>query len=261
MKSTILNSLKKLEGTDVYLVCSGELECYRASSFQTKEPETVRWIDLISKYIRATGKRCSFYDVGANIGVYSLYAASMMPTASIFCFEPEISNFKALLGNVLYNGFTNISPFNCGVSDGRLSAACKLEKPDDRVGNSGAQLVIKTSQESSLSGNVVLSFGIDQLIGFGIDPPNFVKIDVDGLEASILKGMLDVLRLGSIDSLLVEFNGINEEREWTKHLSELGYERDTVLENLENHSTKRRLSSGNSARNVIFVRRGFDLHG
>ena len=62
----------------------GEICRYRASSFLYKEPETIKWIDSFnsSEY---------FLDIGANIGIYSLYAAKK--GISTTCIEPDALNF------------------------------------------------------------------------------------------------------------------------------------------------------------------------
>ena len=70
----------------------GEICRYRASSFLYKEPETIRWIDSFEV-------EDSFLDIGANIGIYSLYAATKGIKAT--CIEPDALNFALLNMNIL----------------------------------------------------------------------------------------------------------------------------------------------------------------
>lgn len=51
-----------------------------------------------------------FYDVGANIGLYSLYAAKLRPTCRVFAFEPVSHNFGNLCENLLLNRVANVTP-------------------------------------------------------------------------------------------------------------------------------------------------------
>ncbi|HOX00078.1 MAG TPA: FkbM family methyltransferase, partial [Deltaproteobacteria bacterium] len=74
-----------------------ELEKWRADTFWTKEPETIAWIDSFGPGF--------FWDVGANVGIYSLYAAVRHPdTVKVYAFEPYPDNFVALKGNIAANG-------------------------------------------------------------------------------------------------------------------------------------------------------------
>ncbi len=74
---------------DYKIYTSNELEEYRADSFYTKEPETVAWIDSFND-------NEIFFDIGANIGIYSLYA-SITHSCKTFCFEPYHKNYFRLI--------------------------------------------------------------------------------------------------------------------------------------------------------------------
>ena len=68
----------------------------RAKSFFSKEPATVKWIDSFEK-------NSNFLDIGANIGIYSLYAASK--DVNVVSLEPESSNYYQLNLNIADNSF------------------------------------------------------------------------------------------------------------------------------------------------------------
>jgi hypothetical protein len=53
--------------------CPSETSLWRAETLLTKEPETIEWIETFNE-------ESVFWDVGANIGVYSLYAAARLNT-------------------------------------------------------------------------------------------------------------------------------------------------------------------------------------
>lgn len=68
----------------------------RGTSFYTKEPETVNWIKKFDK-------ESVFFDIGANVGIYSLFAAKL--NHKTVSFEPESHNFAALNININDNNF------------------------------------------------------------------------------------------------------------------------------------------------------------
>lgn len=63
--------VKKKEKNLFSLINWGGSTAYRGKNFYTKEPETVAWINSFNK-------KNTFFDIGANIGIYSLYAASLI---------------------------------------------------------------------------------------------------------------------------------------------------------------------------------------
>ena len=68
--------------------------------FSQKEPETLEWIDNFD----SNGKTI-FWDIGANIGLYSIYAATKFDSLDIFAFEPSTSNLRVLSRNISLNNF------------------------------------------------------------------------------------------------------------------------------------------------------------
>ena len=62
------------------------LSLYRAKTFSTKEPDTLGWIDSLDK-------SSIMWDIGANIGLYSIYAAKCR-NIKVFAFEPSVYNLE-----------------------------------------------------------------------------------------------------------------------------------------------------------------------
>jgi tRNA1(Val) A37 N6-methylase TrmN6 len=75
------------------------LPLWRKETFDTKEPETIEWIDSFEK-------ETVFWDIGANVGVYSLYAA-LHPSVKVLSFETAASNFYILNKNIEINNLAN----------------------------------------------------------------------------------------------------------------------------------------------------------
>lgn len=228
---------------------ASDLESYRVTSIYIKEPETIEWIKFWSE--RTNGV---FYDIGANIGIYSLYAAHL-GNVEVFSFEPVQNNFSQLNLNIELNEFNNVFPFNIAVSnENKLN---QLEINDLRVGNSGAQLntLYKTEKMDVLKQEKVISLSIDSLIDqYGFPCPSFIKIDVDGIESLILQGMKKTLENENLKSVLVEFNDQEEFDLNAQFLKSFRFNIDNSFDGIENHSTKRRKAKNSSIRNYIFTR-------
>ena len=59
-----------------------------------------------------------FFDVGANVGIYSLYAALRNPKTKVYAFEPEYSNLHQLKQNILLNSLAEtIFPYSLALYD------------------------------------------------------------------------------------------------------------------------------------------------
>jgi len=240
-------------GEDLCFNVSNDLEKYRVESALTKEAEAIAWIDGWS----LNDNQSVFYDIGSNIGIYSLYAGFKYPNLSVFSFEPTSNNYISLQQNVWLNQFSNIFPFNLALAKG--NKITNLYFSDLRAGNSGAQIdraVNEIGEEYEVQRcEKILAVSVDRLVfDYDFPVPAYVKIDVDGHETEILEGMLKTLAEPGMTSILVEFNNENEFFDWSARLETFGFRRDLSYEDLPNHSRNRRLVGGGSARNYIFTR-------
>jgi FkbM family methyltransferase len=173
---------------------------WRVYSFSTKEPETLEWIDSIPK-------GAVLWDIGANIGIYSIYAAKMRD-CSVYAFEPSVFNLEFLARNIYINNLTNninIVPLPLSnqitVSELKMTSmewGGALSTFGENFGWDGE--LIKESFKYKLIG-VDMDSAISKL---EIPVPQYIKMDVDGLEHFILVGGNNVLK--SIKSILIEVN-------------------------------------------------------
>jgi FkbM family methyltransferase len=184
---------------------------WRADSLLTKETDTIRWIDGFD-----VGS--VFWDIGANVGVYSLYAA-LKRHALVVAFEPTAANFYALTQNTHLNRL-----------DSRIATYCLALSDVTRFGNvnlSSAEMGTAVHQfgdageRSPYAGGTppqamhgAVGFSVDDLVEQFLPPfPNHIKIDVDGLELKILSGAFRTLRDPRLRSVLVELSITYNERE------------------------------------------------
>lgn len=140
----------------------------------------------------------TFYDVGANIGIYSVWAARLVgPTGAVRAFEPVPTTTEWLRRLVAANGIENVEIIAVAVSDssGRVSMQAV-------PGASGLSRVVSEAEEVDRPETQLTaeSVTLDQFHGLG-PPPTLVKIDVEGAEPRVLAGMAELL--GSVRPVVV----------------------------------------------------------
>jgi FkbM family methyltransferase len=172
--------------------CTTFAEFKRCATMFIKEPGTREWI--------RTEARAGdvFYDVGANIGIYSILAADRVgETGKVFAFEPHAANFTRLLENIAVNKLDQIVvPCNFALHD--QDGFLPFVYFSGEAGSSRSQLCsmradFNASRETEIS-ELKYATSVDSLIASGRFPaPHHVKIDVDGGELLILRGMDRVL--------------------------------------------------------------------
>ena len=107
-----INAIKKVEinGTPMIFDANEDLHLVRAELIASKEPETIEWIDSFAD-------SAVLFDIGANIGVFSLYAA-LHRNCDVYAFEPEAKNYACLNKNLLLNGLgRRVKALNVGLHD------------------------------------------------------------------------------------------------------------------------------------------------
>ena len=167
-----------------------------------KEPEMVQWIESF-------GKGQVFYDIGANVGAYSLLAAKLYGSdISVYSFEPAFPNFAQLCRNISLNMCQDVMiPLQIGLSDTTSvvdfnyshldpgSALHALGEPIDQLGEEFTPSIQLP----------VLSYRMDDLLRqFDLPVPDHIKMDVDGVELEILQGAEGLLKSPRVKDLMIE---------------------------------------------------------
>ena len=130
----------------------------------------------------------TFIDVGANIGFYTLVVASTCPDASVVCFEPNPGNFALLTKNVQVNALRNVRCEPLAVSNEDTVATLYL---------TGSHM--SASLRAGFDGNVtsttqVRTVALDSyLASFPAATPLVIKVDVEGHEEALFRGMQQTL--------------------------------------------------------------------
>lgn len=180
---------------------SSDIEEFRAETYGSKEPETLDWLD------GQLQDGDVFMDVGANVGLYSLYAAMARPKSRVYAFEPESQNFARLCRNLALNGVLNVVPCNLPLAgrEGFDWFEVSSLEPGSALHSFAGPGAFQTAGGQAVLRQGALAVTLDALVcKYGVPQPALLKIDVDGTEEAILDGAEAVLASPQLRSLLVE---------------------------------------------------------
>lgn len=179
-----------------------ELQYKYISSEHSKE-------DNIKEYINELPKGSVFYDLGANLGWFSLHAASI--GLDVYAFEVDENNFKGLSENVELNpDLHNIKIFNIGIADGKKIVDLRMQSNNIGGHHKTLKLTHFSAPDNIISNEIVRQIEVNSLDNIieenNIPYPNHLKIDIDGSEHAFLMGSPNVLK--QAESMVIElFHG------------------------------------------------------
>ena len=202
------NAYKKINilNTKTSFFIPNRLVEWRVDTFFTKEPETLEWIDGFEKK-----DNLIFWDIGANIGLYSIYNVIKNKNSVSISFEPSSSNLRVLTRNVSINKLENnikVFPLPLTNKDNQFQI---MNESDFIEGGSLNSFGEKFNFEGKIFENrmnyQILGTSINYLIENNtLEIPDYIKIDVDGIEHFILEGASKYLENKKIKSLSIEIN-------------------------------------------------------
>jgi FkbM family methyltransferase len=195
-----MNSITWIQGGKLKFYTPNSVNRYRVNTYYTKEPETIEWLDGIPS-------GSVMWDIGANVGLYTCYAASVKG-CRVIAFEPSVLNLELLAKNVYLNNVVeSVTIVPLPLTD-RLSFNT-LNMTSMELG--GAMSTFKeTYGHDGLPLNALLrvpTIGltmVDMVELLKIPMPEYIKMDVDGVEHLILGA--GGLVLQNAKEILVEIN-------------------------------------------------------
>jgi FkbM family methyltransferase len=168
----------------------------------------------------------TFVDVGANVGVYSLFATLMPTVGEVIAFEADPTTLAALKKNVEINGLeARIRVYGNAVSD-----SCGPVMFGTVGALSGANSVVSTSIHNAGKFRrryTVEATTLDAVLNDAIEPPVAMKIDVEGHEAAVLAGAISILRSNSAVIQVECFGGSADKI--VRLLKPLGFDQLTAI--------------------------------
>ena len=237
----------KVRGVVIKVGVNSEIEQFRVDTYNTKEPETLDWLD---DNLRSDDV---LIDVGANIGLYSLYAAKINPKCRIYALEPAFQNFTNLCNNIVLNAVQNIIPCNFPLADRETFDVFFVSdiQPGSALHSFGQPSDFKVESNAISLQQGALSMTLDALVSqYGLPQPSLIKIDVDGIEEKIIKGAQNVLQSKQMRTMLLEWSFRSDEdiTRLEQTMRHLGY-------SLSRRSAWAEEHSGLKGQNFIFHRR------
>lgn len=190
------------EGAELCVLAGNLREAETRANSCAKEPETVEWIEAYCK------PGTVFYDIGANIGAYSLVAAANK--AQVYAFEPAYQNFFRLCQNVSLNNMDSlISCFPIAFSSS--TAAKNFVYLETSIGTSrcyhNKEIDLQLNVPHQVIRKKTLIYRLDEFQAqFELPCPHMLKIDVDGAEKEIIEGASQILANPELKTVLIEID-------------------------------------------------------
>lgn len=218
--------------------CGSGTAAKLALGFDKYEPESRDWIDSAVRM----GEHV--WDVGANIGVYALYAC-LTERVTVTAFEPVAGTFAVLVRNISANGLdTRVTPLCMALSeiDGLVPIYLASTEAGESMHGLSAPETQKGRFEPRGRQTVLTVRGDDAVTRLNIPAPHHIKIDVDGHELRVLKGVENTL--ASVRTVWIEMTAAaemsGENARIDAFLTEKGFE-------------QRALPTGRTGRNRMYV--------
>ena len=188
-----------VNGTVVRYCTSSAGSRWRVQTLFTKEPGTIDWIDAFEP-------NDVFLDVGANVGMYSIYAG-VVARAVVYAIEPESQNYAELNRSIFLNSAHQTILAYCMALTDKSVEVSRLILNDMATGLSfhdfGEPSANAADGKRLMQGSV--AFSLDHLVATGAFPaPDHIKIDVDGHENRVIDGMRGQLEHGEVRTVLLE---------------------------------------------------------
>lgn len=148
------------------------------------------------------------FDVGANVGGYSRKVLRVCPQATVYAFEPHPKTYKTLEKAIDHPGFF---PINAAV--GEAEGETSLFDYMEQDGSSHASIYRGVIENIHKAASIEHRVKIIDLLGFArsknLEKIDLLKVDTEGNEFGVLKGIYDYIKDGKVEAIHFEFNEMN----------------------------------------------------
>ena len=243
----------KILGKEIKFFVPNQLLEWRVDTYFSKEPETLEWIDSFQEK-----DNLIFCDIGANIGLYSIYNSLKHPKSTTIAFEPSSSNLRVLTRNISINNLeknikvvsiplTNKENIFQEMKEGQFIEGGALNSFGEKFDFEGKEF--KPTMKYNLLGTTINYFLENSIL----DIPDYIKIDVDGIEHLILEGGDKFLNDKKVKSLSIEINE-NFKEQYDKVLNLMNKYGFKLIHKKHNDDMFTEQSKFNKVFNYIFVK-------
>ena len=241
-----------LKAIDLDLMSSGINSLTKSLHFNFDDilvgPDLYEQIFLLNEYCCLPGFEIktddTVIDIGANVGLFSIFAACQCYNGVVYSFEPSKSNFEKFQKFISMNNVTNIQSFNYALFDHETTM--KLYKPDDegsyslfennaKIFDKGKGYVgnyeeVQTNTLSSIFKN------------YDIERCNYLKIDCEGCELTVLASIDDNI-FNRIDRIVLEWHPNVKIENIEKLLHSQGFTTTRMFERFKHYDKKNYMGS------------------
>jgi FkbM family methyltransferase len=151
-----------------------------------------------------------FVDIGANLGLYAMLAARSAPEAHVLAIEPEPTVFQVLVRNLGLNHLSAVRAFELALND--VSGPLELGV---NAGNYGGHSILGRGRRYARRVRVrgePFARWITSVNGLDPARVRIVKIDVEGAETAVVRGMIEFLERGHRPVIHCEVRGRDSKR-------------------------------------------------
>jgi len=187
----------------IKMYCGGEIARTRADRALTAEPDTIEWINSFDP-------DDVFLDIGANVGVFTLYATHIRGIRTI-SIEPSASNYFALIRNLRLNNVGHIAyPICAALSDETGVSEILFHDVSTLIGGSGVMTANGDRGSVGWDNTVPMIHGFcikaDDLIEtLKLPCPQHLKMDIIGTQKAVVDGAQNLLKDPRLKSAMLEF--------------------------------------------------------
>lgn len=215
-------------GKEIIYAIANDHTAWRVKSLRSKEPDTIAWIESMKK-------GDIFIDIGANMGIYTMFAAAH--GLQVYAFEPESTNYQLLCRSIMINGYDNATAYCVALSDKAAADVLYLSMylPGGSCHTFGENLDhrLEKREHELRQGCIALPLDWFQIRPYAAtdadgnmnDYDLHIKIDVDGLEHKVIQGASETL--SQAKSVLIEINQkLSEHRRLIDYMESTGFRYD-----------------------------------
>ncbi|HEY9003103.1 MAG TPA: FkbM family methyltransferase [Mucilaginibacter sp.] len=207
LEKFLIHSAKSL---DINLHVHGLIQNGGLSSYKVQSNGERVFVEKVLLGLNKTAIKPVFFDVGANVGEYSLVLREYFPNAEIYSFEPVKNTFEKLAENTVNS---HINLHNIGFSDKVGTGEIFNTVNSDNTEVASVYKDVFSGVFHDHNELVPMEFQMDTIDNFcrlnNITNIDFLKIDVEGHELSVLKGAENMLLNGQIKIIQFEINTHN----------------------------------------------------
>jgi FkbM family methyltransferase len=190
----------EIDGEEICFFVQSEADLIQREHAHGKFYETEE-LSIIKEHFRGG----CFVDIGANIGNHTIYVSKYLKPSHVICIEPNPEAIQILAINVKLNELSDtvdLRYLGIGLSD--IAGTAKLHQP--QINNMGAMQLVLGGDD------IRLATGDDLLHP---ENPTFIKIDVEGMEIAVLRGLEWIIsRCSPTIFIEVDNNNRQEFDEW-----------------------------------------------